>query len=102
MPIPLPGLSPQTSVADMVPHRGLDGWGFKSNQPPGSYFAHIHMRETIVILEEGNRPYPRCPKCKFFVSHEALNGRHLAADFCHRGEHRWELPVPHYHEIMVI
>ena len=95
MPIPLPGLFTQTSVADMVPGRGLGGWGFKLYQHMGSYFAHIHMREQIVILEEGNRPYPWRPKCEFFVSHEALNGRHLVAAFFRRGEHRWEVPVLH-------
>ena len=41
-----------------------------------------------MILEEGNRPYPRCPKCEIFVSHKALNGRHLATAFCQRGEER--------------
>ena len=26
-------------------------------------FAHRHEWDTIVILEEGNQPYPRCPQC---------------------------------------
>ena len=52
------------------------------------YFAHHHVRDKIVILEEGNQPYPRCPKCDIFVSYKALNGRHLATDFYHRGEER--------------
>ena len=52
------------------------------------HFAHRHARNTIVILEEGNRPYHRCPKCDMFVSHKALNGRHLATAFCCRGEER--------------
>ena len=44
------------------------------------------MWDTIVILEEGNRPYPPFPKCDMFVSHKAFNGRHLATTFCHRRE----------------
>ena len=40
-------------------------------------FAHCHVQDTIVILEEGNRYYPLCPKCDMFVSHKALNGRNL-------------------------
>ena len=46
------------------------------------------MCGTIVILEEGNRPYPRCPKCVMFMSHKAFNVRHLATDSCRRGEER--------------
>ena len=38
-----------------------------------------------MILEEGNRPYPRCPQCDMFVSQKALNSRHLATAFCQRG-----------------
>ena len=51
-------------------------------------FSQRHVRETIVILEEGNRPYPRFPKCVMFMSHKAFNGRHLSTDFCRRGEER--------------
>ena len=39
-----------------------------------------------MILEEGNLPYYQCPSCDMFVSHKALNGRHLATLFCRRGE----------------
>ena len=41
-----------------------------------------------MILEEGNRPYPRYPKCDMFVSHKALNGQHLTTAFLRRGEER--------------
>ena len=51
-------------------------------------FAHFHARDTIVILEEGNRPYPRLPQCDMFVSHRSLNGRHLTTDFCRQGAER--------------
>ena len=49
---------------------------------------NIRILQPIVILEERNQPYPRCPKCDMFVSHKVLNGLHLAADFCQRGEER--------------
>ena len=41
-----------------------------------------------MILEEGNRPYPRCPKCYMFVLQRALNSRHPYAALCRRGEER--------------
>ena len=46
------------------------------------HFAHCHVRDTIVILEEGNWPYPRFPQCDIFVSHKALNGLHMVTAFC--------------------
>ena len=52
------------------------------------HFAHRHLRDTIVILEEGNQPYPWCPNCDMFVSHKSLKGWHLETDFCRRGEER--------------
>ena len=50
------------------------------------HFAHLHVQDTFVILEDGNRPYPRCPKCDMCVFHKALNGRHLTMSFLRRGE----------------
>ena len=37
---------------------------------------HRHVRDTIVILEEGNLPHPRCPLCDMMVPWKALNGTH--------------------------
>ena len=35
-------------------------------------------------------PYPRCPQCDMFVSHEALNGRYTTMEFCRWGaERKW-------------
>ena len=43
-----------------------------------------------MILEEGNRLYPRCPQCDMFFPQKALNGRHLKTDFCIWGtEKKW-------------
>ena len=43
-----------------------------------------------MILEEGNRPYPRCPQCDMFVPQKSLNGWHLATALCRRGmDRKW-------------
>ena len=49
------------------------------------HLTNRHVRDKIVILEEGNQPYPRCPKCDMFVPHKSLNGRNPATDFCRMG-----------------
>ena len=49
------------------------------------HFDHHHVRYTIMIVEEGNGPYPRCTKCGMFMSHKAINGWHLARAFFHKG-----------------
>ena len=41
-----------------------------------------------MILEEGNLPYPRCPKCDIFVLQWALNFRHPSTDLFRRVEER--------------
>ena len=38
------------------------------------HFVHRRMRYTVVIVEEGNLPHPRC---NILVPLTALNGRHL-------------------------
>ena len=52
------------------------------------HFVHRHMWNTIVILEEGNRPHPRCPSCDMFIPWAALNRRHPSSDLCTRGADR--------------
>ena len=46
------------------------------------------LRDTTVILEEGNGPYPRCPRCNMFVPHKFLNFQHLTPAFYHMGEEK--------------
>ena len=41
-----------------------------------------------MVLEEGNRPYPRCPQGDMFVTHKALNGQHMMTTFCQRRSER--------------
>ena len=49
------------------------------------HFFHRHVHDTVVILEEGNLPLPRCPWCNIEVSRKALNGRHLGTSQCRTG-----------------
>ena len=49
---------------------------------------HQHVLDTVVILEEGNLPQPRCAQCNMLVPRWALNSRHLATNQCARGTER--------------
>ena len=52
------------------------------------HFVHRHVHDTVVILEEGNLPLPRCSRCDLQVSRKALNGRHLETNQCRTGAKR--------------
>ena len=52
------------------------------------HFLHRHVHDTVVMLEEGNLPLPRCPRCDLQVTKKALNGRHLGTFQCKKGEER--------------
>ena len=52
------------------------------------HFVHRHVHYTVVILEEGNLPIPRCPRCDLQVPRRALNGRHLGTNKCRTGAER--------------
>ena len=68
---------------------GCLGWALRQTNL-NIHFVHRHIRDTVLILEEGNRPYPRCSQCDMFVVQKALNGRHLTTDFCRWGmERKW-------------
>ena len=45
-------------------------------------FIHRHVKDTMVILEEGNLPHPRFPQCNMLVPWRALKKRHLATTQC--------------------
>ena len=49
------------------------------------HLMHRHMRDMVVILEEGIYPLPRFPKCDIFVALRAINGRHQATAMRTRG-----------------
>ena len=52
------------------------------------HFLHWYILDTVVILEEGNLPHPRCARCNMLVPRRALNGRHPATAQCARGAER--------------
>ena len=52
------------------------------------HFAHLQAQDTIMILEEGNRPNPRCTQCDMFMSHKALRIRHMMTSFYQEGVER--------------
>ena len=49
------------------------------------HFVHRHVQDTVVMLEEGNSPHPRCAKCDMQVPRKALNGHHLGTAQCAKG-----------------
>ena len=52
------------------------------------HFLHWNVLETVVIMEEGNLPYPRCTQCDMMVPRRALISRHPVIAQCARGEER--------------
>ena len=52
------------------------------------HFLHRHVHNTVVMLEEGNLPLPRCPRCDLQVTRKTLNGRHLGTLQCKKGAER--------------
>ena len=55
------------------------------------HFFYRNFRDTVIILEEGIPPRPRCPQCDIMVPCQALNGRHLALAQCEKGVERKRL-----------
>ena len=49
------------------------------------HFFNRHVRDILIILEEVNLPYPRCPQCDMLVPWRVLNGRHHATAQCKMG-----------------
>ena len=52
------------------------------------HFVHRHVLDTVVILEEGNFPHPRCARFDMQVPRRALNGRHPGTAQCAKGAER--------------
>ena len=52
------------------------------------HFVHRHVLYTVVILEEGNSPHPRCARCDVLVPQQALNRRHPGTAQCKNGAER--------------
>ena len=52
------------------------------------HFVHRNSQDTVVMLEEGSFPHPRCARCDMRVPRQALNGRHLGTAQCAKGAER--------------
>ena len=52
------------------------------------HFVHRHVQDTVVMLEEGNFPHPRCARCDMQIPRKELNGRHLGTAQCAKGAER--------------
>ena len=52
------------------------------------HFCRRHVWDTVIILEEGNLPHPRCENCDMLVPWRALNGRHKDTSMCKSGVER--------------
>ena len=50
---------------------------------------HSHVQDTLVVLEDGNHPFPHCPKCDIFVTWWDLNRTYQATEMRARGSERW-------------
>ena len=49
------------------------------------HFLRRHVRDTVIILEEGNLPHTHCPCCNILVPWKALNRRHITTAQCAKG-----------------
>ena len=49
------------------------------------HFWYRHVRDTVVILEEGNLPHPRFPLCEIMVTWRSLNRMHRRIAQCRKG-----------------
>ena len=63
-------------------------WRAATWTPMRFHFFHRYVRDNVIILEEGNLPHPRFPRCDMLVPWWALNGRHLATNQCTKGRER--------------
>ena len=52
------------------------------------HFMHRRVHDNVVMLEEGNLPLPRFPRCDLQLSRKALNGLHLGTLQCQNGAER--------------
>ena len=51
-------------------------------------FCNRHVRDIVIILEEGNLPHPRCSRCDMLVLWRTLNGKHHNTAMCRIGAER--------------
>ena len=52
------------------------------------HFAHRHPTDTLMILEEGSAPLPKCERCGMHVTYLSLNTSHYNSTVCRAGAAR--------------
>jgi len=75
---------PKTLRCLICPVEGCGG-SARSHEGLRRHFMHRHVRDTLVILQEGSHPLPRCELCDMFVGSYAIGRGHQNTDLCHRG-----------------
>ena len=66
------------------PVEGCPGWAGTRTAMRMQFFNR-YVQDIVIILEEGNLPHPRCPRCDMLVPWRALNVRHPATSQCAKG-----------------
>ena len=67
---------------------GLPDQGRAAELPCRGNFCSRHVWDIVIILEEGNLPYPRYSQCNMMFPWRALNSRHHATAMCKKGAER--------------
>ena len=75
---------PKTLRTKACPVAGCGG-SAKTHQSLRRHFLHRHVADTLVILQEGSHPLPRCELCDMFVPASALSSGHQRTAYCRRG-----------------
>ena len=52
------------------------------------HFCRQHVRDIVIILEEGNLPHPRCSRCDMLVPWRTFDGKHHGTAMCRSGAER--------------
>ena len=52
------------------------------------HFWCRHVRDVVIILEEGNLPHTRCSRCNMLVPWRSLNGIYNSTAVCRSGAER--------------
>ena len=58
-----------------------------------SHLLQRHVRDTMIILDEGNLTHPRFPRCHMLVPWKYLNRKHVTTAQCKNREERKRRPM---------
>ena len=53
----------------------------------------VNVRDSVIILDEGNLHHPRCPRCDMLVPCKALNVQHTTTTRCAKGAEQKTCPL---------